>query len=172
MSDIFVHPCGIWFGGGRVRLRTVLGSCVAVTLWHPVLRLGGMCHFMMDACGEGCGRDGRPEACYADGAMRDLHARIRAYGCRPCEFEAKLFGGGSMFAQAARRGKGHAILVHERNIEAGLALVVKLGHRVVAQHLGGEGHRHLVFDVHTGKAWLKHTPRLVEIGTADPRAAA
>lgn len=161
MGDIYVHPCDVWFGDAPARVRTVLGSCVAITLWHPVLHLGGMCHYMMDNCtGANCGRNGRPASCYADAAMRELYARIAARGCDPREFEAKLFGGGSMFPVTSRKGAGKAIQVQDRNIEAGLELVTRLGHRVVAQHLGGQGHRHLLFDIHTGQTWLKHTPKL------------
>lgn len=168
MGDIYVHPCGIWFGNAPARLRTVLGSCVAITLWHPVLRLGGMCHYMMDNCsGPHCGRNGRPESCYADAAMEELYTRISAHGCDPREFEAKLFGGGSMFSATARKGGGRQPLqLQDRNIVAGLELVASMGPRVVAQHLGGQGHRHLLFDVRTGRTWLKHTPTMSRSSTA------
>jgi chemotaxis protein CheD len=32
-------------------IRTVLGSCVSITLWHPVKRVGGMCHFLLPTRG-------------------------------------------------------------------------------------------------------------------------
>ena len=167
MGDIYVHPCGVWFGGAPAQIRTVLGSCVAITLWHPSLRLGGMCHYMMGPCTKpNCRRNGRPESCYANKALFELHVRIRDHGCDPREFEAKLFGGGSMFPLATPKGRGKAIQIQDRNIEAGLELVTRLGHKVVAQHLGGQGHRHLLFDVHTGRTWLRHTPKLTRHSAA------
>lgn len=167
MGDIYVHPCGVWFGGAPAKLSTVLGSCVAITLWHPFLHLGGMCHYMMGPCtGPDCERRGRPGSCYANKAMDELHARIRDFGCNPREFEAKLFGGGNMFPAVGSRGCGKIIRIQDQNIEAGLGLVTSMGHRVVAQHLGGQGHRHLLFDIQTGQTWLKHTPKLARSSAA------
>ena len=39
---------GQWHVGRHVaQMRTLLGSCVAVVLWHPARRLGGMCHYLL-----------------------------------------------------------------------------------------------------------------------------
>src|SRR5664279_3361231 len=39
---------GEWhFGPQALTLSTLLGSCVAVTLWHPGRRIGGMCHYLL-----------------------------------------------------------------------------------------------------------------------------
>ena len=45
--DVFLQPGEFYFGEEKTRIRTLLGSCVAVTLWHPKLRIGGMCHYML-----------------------------------------------------------------------------------------------------------------------------
>ncbi len=153
MKEIFLHPCDVWFGAGDTRLRTVLGSCVAITLWHPILRIGGMCHYMM--CCLPNQRKRQADDCYADSAMAAMQAKIRARGHDPREFEAKLFGGGHMFPGV--RDVASGIQVQERNIAAGRELVMRYGHPVVAEHLGGLGHRQLVFDIPTGKAWIKHS---------------
>lgn len=157
MQDIHVHPCEIWFGGGPTRLRTLLGSCVAITLWHPLLRLGGLCHFMVSRSPAVARRAGR-EGCYAESAMVLLQQKIAATGHRPEEFEAKLFGGGMMFAcpDTPRQCLSHRVQIY--NIAAARALTQQYGHPVVAEHLGGQGHRQLIFDVETGLVWLKHTP--------------
>jgi len=162
MQEIYVYPCEIWFGGGETRLRTVLGSCVAVTLWHPKLRIGGLCHFMISRAPASM----RPEreGCYADSAMAMLQSRIAATGCAPSEFEAKLFGGGIMSTCRDATLELQPYQVQERNIAAGRELAKLFGHPVVAEHLGGHGHRQLVFDVSTGLAWLKHSPVVCDEG--------
>ncbi len=156
MQDIYVHPCEIWFGGGPTRLRTTLGSCVAITLWHPTLKIGGLCHFMISRSPV-ARRAGR-EGCYADSAMVLLQQKIAATGHRPEEFEAKLFGGGMMFAcpDTPKQCLSHRVQIF--NIAAGRALARQYGHPLVAEHLGGRGHRQLIFDIESGLAWLKHTP--------------
>jgi len=58
--EIVLHPGDWWFGGGDTRARTVLGSCIAITLWHPQLRVGGMCHYMLpQRVAPGSGKIGR-----------------------------------------------------------------------------------------------------------------
>lgn len=49
--DIFLQPGEWYFGEGNTRVRTTLGSCVAIVLWHPVRRIGGMCHYMLPSRG-------------------------------------------------------------------------------------------------------------------------
>lgn len=39
---------GEWYVGSRYSsIYTVLGSCVSLTAWHPILKFGGMCHFVL-----------------------------------------------------------------------------------------------------------------------------
>ena len=37
-QKLFLMPGQWYFGGKASELRTLLGSCVAVTLWHPAKR--------------------------------------------------------------------------------------------------------------------------------------
>ena len=156
VQEIYLQPGDVWFGGGHVRVRTVLGSCVAITLWHPRRQIGGMCHYMLP------GRVRRPGeahcARYADDAVALMVRQLRGAGCAPDEFEAKLFGGGRMFATPQWVRMVRALAVHERNVDAARDLVRQYGFRLAGQHLGGHGHRQVVFDVASGHAWLKHTP--------------
>ncbi|WP_199747227.1 chemotaxis protein CheD [Aerolutibacter ruishenii] len=146
-----LQPAQVWFGGGAVQVRTILGSCVAITLWHPQRRIGGMCHFMLP---EHVGRQlAAPDPRYATDAVRLLLREVQASGCRASEFEAKLFGGGRMF----HGGNGN-VGVQERNVDMARKLMSSHGFQVKAEHLGGYGHRQVLFDVASGDAWLKHTP--------------
>ncbi|MGI9213007.1 MAG: chemotaxis protein CheD, partial [Methylococcaceae bacterium] len=45
--EIFLQPGEYYFSDRDTRIRTVLGSCVAITFWHPGILVGGMCHFML-----------------------------------------------------------------------------------------------------------------------------
>jgi chemotaxis protein CheD len=153
--EIFLQPGELWFGDEHTRIRTILGSCVAVTLWHPRRRIGGMCHYMLPGRVRGSGKplDGR----YGDEALELLTKEIKAAHGYPHEFEAKLFGGGHMF-QSFCTGKNCGVQVPDRNIEAGRELVQRHGFNVKAEQLGGRGHRQVVFDIWSGHAWVKHAP--------------
>lgn len=149
--DVYLHPGQWWFGGGDGIVRTLLGSCVSVTLWHPRWRLGGMCHYLLPQRlrARGAALDGR----YGDEALDLLRAAALRAGCRPGEFEAKLFGGGRMFARPL-----HGSQVHERNVELARRAVRGHGFRVVAEHLGGHGHRQVTLVLRSGEVLLRHTP--------------
>lgn len=156
VAEIFLQPGQLWFGDEHTRIRTILGSCVAVTLWHPRRRIGGMCHYMLPSRirGTGAALDGR----YGDEALDMLTREIKAAHGYPHEYEAKLFGGGRMFRRAFGTATSGSVQVSERNIAAGRELVQRHGFMVKAEQLGGHGHRHVVFDIWSGYTWVKHAP--------------
>lgn len=172
--EIYLQPGEFWFGDENTRIRTILGSCVAITLWHPHKRIGGMCHFMLPTRARGStSQSGEsrarlapttaPDGRYGDEAVQLLCEEIELSGCRAEEFEAKLFGGGRMFRQGPPRPSTvqrntATDSIHNRNIEAGRELMRSHGIKVTAEHLGGLGHRQVVFDIWSGHAWMKHTP--------------
>lgn len=168
--EVYLQPGELWFGGGDVRISTLLGSCVAITLWHPRFRVGGMCHFMLP----GRPATGRPapDGRYASGAMVYLVRRVADAGLRLTEFEAKLFGGGRMHLNGRTAPPpGSSFAVHERNVEAARALLDHHRLVTVAEHLGGQGHRHLRFHLPTGEAWLRYTPLQEATGVATKACA-
>lgn len=160
-AEFFLDPGEFHFGDARTRIRTLLGSCVAISVWHPVLRHGGMCHYLLpDRGGASRAGDGR----YADGALSLFMRELAALGTRPGDYEVKLFGGGRMFAPRPSRGVVEAIDVGRLNIEAGRRLLRRHGFRILAEHLAGDGHRHLVFDIASGDVWVRHVAGLAAGG--------
>jgi len=153
--DIFLQPGEFYFGDYATRIRTVLGSCVAITMWHPELRIGGMCHYMLPKrprSATGAPLDGR----YAEEAMKLFLRELRASGTNAADYQVKLFGGGQMFA--ARAGSGHMTSVSERNVIYGRAAIADGGFRLSAQDLGGFGHRNICLDLWTGDVWVRRNP--------------
>ena len=151
--DIFLQPGEFYFGEAGARVRTLLGSCVAITLGHPRLRLGGMCHYMLPSrsgARHGTELDGR----YADEAMFMFLREIRHVGTQVREYEVKMFGGGNMFPNHARRG-GDCVDVSCRNVQAGRHLLKTHGLMLKAEHVGGHGHRQVVLDLDNGDVWMR-----------------
>lgn len=52
LTDIFLQPGEYFVADAQYQLRTMLGSCVSVTLWHPIKRMGAMSHFLLPTRGE------------------------------------------------------------------------------------------------------------------------
>ncbi|HSW03982.1 chemotaxis protein CheD [Aquabacterium sp.] len=163
LHEVLLQPGQWWFGGGATRVRTVLGSCVAVTLWHPRRQIGGMCHYLLPRRGSadraapeapgsaGDTSDGR----YGDEVLMQMVRAVASTGSTPVEYEAKLFGGGRMFRSLDARGTAQ---VPDRNVQAGRDLLLQHGFACKAEHVGGYGHREVVLDVPDGQVWLRHTP--------------
>jgi chemotaxis protein CheD len=162
--EVFLSPGEVYFGSPPTRIRTLLGSCVAVTLWHPRLMIGGMCHYMMPSrnvtvpTAELSGR-------YADEAMLILLGELQAADTPPNDYVVKIFGGGNQFTKYA----GAGIDVATRNVDAGLMLLSRHGLTPTAMHLGGSGHRQVILDLWSGDVWLNHVEYHIDREEASAR---
>ena len=155
VTELYLQPGEVLFGDHNTRIRTILGSCVAVTIWNPKLLIGGMCHYML-ASRKSINNhplDGR----YANEALDILLERVTRLGLHPSEFHAKIFGGGSMFSYTKNDNNNRSD-VSMKNIESGCTLVKEHGFSLKATHVGGEGHRQVVFDIWSGDVWMRQTP--------------
>jgi chemotaxis protein CheD len=146
---IFLLPGQVFFGAAPRSVKTVLGSCVAVVLWHRSRRVGGMCHYMLP--GQGQAGDAR----YAEAALSRLAQALAGCGARPAEFDCWLVGGGNMFPgimSASRHDIGRD------NAEAARRLARVHGFQVRGEHLGGLGHREVSLDLSDGRLRVCQAP--------------
>lgn len=150
--EIFLQPGELYFGDRDTRIRTLLGSCVAIVMWHPARRIGGMCHFMLPARPGGAG-NGEPDARYADEAMLLFLREIAAAGTRATDYEVRLIGGGDQFPEIDRKDTVRS--VPQRNLEVARALTAQHGFHIKAEDLGGTGGRNVIFDVSNGHVWVR-----------------
>ncbi|WP_207060808.1 chemotaxis protein CheD [Motiliproteus sp. SC1-56] len=146
-----LKPGDFYFGSRGEQIKTLLGSCVAITLWHPQQRIGGMCHFLLPDNGgkelEKGGYDGR----YADQVMAMFKRELVRTRTRPRDYQVKVFGGGNMFPQLARQG----LDIGQRNIGAARRLLHQEGFRIRAEHVGKSGHRAIILELETGRTWVR-----------------
>lgn len=161
--DIFLQPGDFYFGDRHTRIRTLLGSCVSITMWHPQKLIGGMCHFMLPSRGNKTIKqlDGR----YADEAILLFLSEAVRYSSHPAEFVIKVFGGGKMFpgilAHEPCRDRPCAEVMHLchhvscRNVVQSTTLLCKAGLPVESHDLGGTSSRNIVFDVWSGEVWVR-----------------
>jgi chemotaxis protein CheD len=157
--DVFLQPGEYCVGDASYRIRTVLGSCVSVTLWAPERRVGAMSHFLLASRGaskelEDARGLGVPtlDARYGDEALRLMLHDLGHRGVSPVHCHAKIFGGGNMFPTQRSAG---VVAVGRRNGEAARALLAGYGIEIVSESLFGEGHRQIAFDVGSGHVWAR-----------------
>jgi chemotaxis protein CheD len=118
-----------------------LGSCVALTAWDPVSRVGGLAHFMLPSGS----RAGNP-AKYVDTGVPWFLAALSAAGARPRRSHFKAAGGAAMFV-----GVSGALEVGRRNVDAVQESLAAAGLRLTAHDLGGRVGRSIELDLANGQ---------------------
>lgn len=128
-----------------VVMDTLLGSCVAVCIFDPVLCAGGMNHILLPNCRMG---DTSPRC--GIHAMELLINEVMKLGGDRRRFIAKAFGGANVLQgiKMPPVGEGNATFVREFLATERIPLV--------AERLGGNHAVHLYFRTDTGKATV-HT---------------
>jgi len=130
-------------------ITTVLGSCVAVCLWDPVLRAGGMNHFMLPAYNG----NGEPSDRYGDIAIRNLVMRMDSLGSRRGNLRAKVYGGGNVLCSPVESGLQ---LIGLKNVTIAREVLSLEGVEVVSEQVGQMHGRKLRFNTHTGALNVEH----------------
>lgn len=135
-------------------MRTLLGSCVAITLWHPRQRLGGMCHYLLPSRTRAPGAvvDGR----YGDEAVGLMVEMLERMGTRPSEYVAHLYGG----ADTLPDGTGSKLNIGERNIEQGWTLIDKYGFQLDGVDVGDNVPRTVLLDCTSGQVHMRRSTRI------------
>lgn len=152
MIEVFLQPGEFFVGGSRFRVRTLLGSCVSITLWHPGRRFGAMSHFLLGHSSLPAGAPLRTDGRYGNDALRLMLARFDGAGVPHAECQATVIGGGNMFP--AQRQDQARLVGHENGIAA-RRMLHQAGIPVVYENLFGIGHRQVLFDIATGQVWVR-----------------
>lgn len=147
----YVHAGEVALGTAEDELRTVLGSCVAVTLWHPERRIGVMSHVLLprQQHAPGYGSSSGGDARYASGSLQKMLGLLRTKGIPPADCICKIFGGARVFA-----GNSHG--VGSANVRELRRLLDRAGVHVSNESVEGTGHRLLRFVIATGDVWVRH----------------
>lgn len=144
-ASVYLPPGLLYAAATPGAVTTVLGSCVAVCLFDPQLRAGGINHYLLPLWnGEGLAS---PK--YANIALPKLLEKMLELGCRRQNLRAKLFGGGAVFQNVGLFGVG------ERNIQFADHYLADAGIPVVARDVGEGFTRKVIFHLHTGEAFVR-----------------
>lgn len=155
--EITLAPGEFYFGGGYTRIHTLLGSCVAITLWHPSKHIGGMCHYLLPSRGL---NQRLSQGHYADEAIELFSQQIKKAHTHPREYEVKLFGGGNMF-KVLGHSNSH-VNVSKSNIEIGVSLLQMHGFTVKATDVGGMNYRKIYLELWNGDVWVQRGKSLIK----------
>lgn len=163
---LFLQPGDFHFGSENARISTLLGSCVAITLWHPEKKIGGMCHYMLPSNPIKPPESRLLDGKYAEDVMEMFMQEVNAAFTTPKEYQVKVFGGGQMFPDTIRNAscvcdedKYHELQpcqnVACKNVYVAHHLLKEYGFKILSHDLGGTDHRKVIFEMASGDVWLK-----------------
>jgi chemotaxis protein CheD len=144
-----INPGG-WAIETERPISTLLGSCVAVCLYDPKLRIGGMNHFLLPSRTSSANAD-TDIILNGDYAMEVLANGLFNKGARKERLIAKAFGGGTIVSSIR-------MAIGERNAEFAHEWLDREGIPLVASDFSGPWSRKVVFVPQTGDAFCRRIP--------------
>ncbi len=157
MALQFESSTMIWQGelivsSGDCSVQTVLGSCVAVTMYHHRTHTGAMCHAMLpeSSLGNVVKKPFNPFL-YVDTVMAIMFKRFATMGIDISDLEIKYFGGSDMFPASIKQYQG----IGQKNIEAVKTVLRAYNVRADVYETGGNLGRKIIFDLSNGDVYVR-----------------
>jgi chemotaxis protein CheD len=147
--SIYLHPGQIFVTTTPATVTTILGSCVSVCLWDPLLNIGGINHYLLPT-GIAAGAGGTR---YGNIAIPALLEKLKRSGAQVKHLKAKLFGGACVLAAMRANGNAHLGI---KNVEIAKQSLSDLGIPIVTSDVVGDRGRKLIFYPHDGSAFVRH----------------
>jgi chemotaxis protein CheD len=126
-----------------------LGSCIGVTIWDPVARVGGLLHFMLPESQSDPAKARQNPALYADTGIPTLFKSAYQLGADKKRLQVRVAGGAQVLD-----GDG-VFNIGKRNYLAMKKIFWKAGVMIHAEEVGGNISRTLRLEVGTGKLLLQ-----------------
>lgn len=142
LDSHFLYPAALFASQKPYQINTILGSCVAVCFWDPILRVGGMCHYMLPYWNG----NGLASPKYGNIAVEKLLEKMISFGSKKSNLVAKVFGGGEVIET-----KSQQFHIGERNIQFAWEQLKELNIQVVSSSVGGKNGRKIIFNTETGE---------------------
>jgi chemotaxis protein CheD len=148
----FLRP-GEFFFGANAWVETLLGPCVAITLWFPSTLKGGICHFMLPQRARHLPAHARDlDGRYGREAWLWLVQQTRVHGLLLADAQVKLFGGSRVLLSEDAPASQD---IGRQNVSMAQTCIGEAGLSLSGSDVGGEGHRVLRFDLLTGEVWVR-----------------
>jgi chemotaxis protein CheD len=142
----FLYPSNLFSSRKEAKVKTVLGSCIAVCLYDPVLKVGGINHFMLPLWNG----EGLPTPKYGNIAIEKLLEKMIEMGSIKRNIIAKVFGGAESLENTSNSFK-----IGSRNAQLAADMLQEHRIRVVGQSTGGNQGRNILFNTSTGEVLLR-----------------
>ncbi|AIC15216.1 chemotaxis protein CheD [Nitrososphaera viennensis] len=137
-------------------LTTFVGSCIALCLYDPQSKVGGMAHIMLpensrnnDDDGSSSGEEGAAK--YADEALENTLRMMVKKGALQGRLVAKIAGGAKIFSHEGSGGDNDMFSIGSRNAESIKKLLTQKGIRIAGEDVGLNHGRWVRFNLNSGQ---------------------
>lgn len=141
-STHFLYPAALFASNKPYLISTILGSCVSVCLWDPVLNIGGMNHFMLPLWNG----QGLASPKYGNIAMEKLINKLEGLGSDKKNLRAKVFGGAEVIDTNTTQ-----FFIGKRNVMIARQILDEEKIPIVGSSTGGKQGRKIIFNTYTGE---------------------
>lgn len=146
----FLYPAELYVSKAPYQINTILGSCVAVCLFDPVLNIGGMNHFMLPYWNG----QGLASPKYGNIANEKLLDKMLSLGCSKNNLKAKIFGGGEVIETQIVQ-----FHIGARNIEVAKLFLEEKKIPIISSSVGGKLGRKIEFFTLSGEVRQKYVQK-------------
>ena len=136
-----------------------LGSCIGLTFYDPVSKIGGLVHYMLPDSTQM--RNNSNIAKFADTGIEELLQRVIRTGANRNRLVSKIAGGAKMFEVS---GMSNVSNIGERNALAAKQKLRELKIRLIAEDTGLNYGRTVELHCDTGEFYIKaigKTPKII-----------
>jgi chemotaxis protein CheD len=144
-EERYLLPGELFVSAQPVKVKTILGSCIAVCLWDTEQRIGGINHFLLPHGVKSFDNVGR----FGNLALPELLDQLRAIGAHTRSMSAKIFGGAALVVPVPPPNH-----IGAQNLEVAERWLQQVRIPLLASDTGGPRGRKLVFDIGDGSASL------------------
>lgn len=160
----FLQPGELLTAERPMRVKTVVGSCLAIMIRAPRLGVTSIAHCLLPEAGVAPETLPREEALrYVDTTLALMLRGFAERGAASGDIEVKLFGGADSLAP----DQGCGYWVGRRNVESAQAILAARGLKVAASGVGGRQGRAIEFDTDTGEVFVKTLPAQKPAGSTE-----
>ncbi len=130
-----------------------LGSCIAVIIWDPVVKVGGLLHFMLPESKLDAVRAASNPYMFADSGIPAMFKGAYAHGAKKNRLVVKAVGGSQLLDPSGLFNIG------QRNYHVMKRIFQKNKISIAKEDIGGSVNRTVSLDVGTGHTILKVSGR-------------
>jgi chemotaxis protein CheD len=146
-NSYFLFPSNLYVSAEETNILTILGSCVAVCIWDPITKIGGMNHFMLPLWNG----NGLASPKYGNIAIKKLIEKLENMGVKKSNMQAKVFGGGEVLETSSNN-----FIIGKRNISIAYEMLEEYKIPIMSSNTNGKLGRKIIFNTRTGKVKLHY----------------